>query len=181
MWDQQLLGDAVLLGQLLHGSALIGIAQHAVDVLRQIGALAAADAVLLLGEPVGVGEIGVAGPLTDHGPGHQQIDDGGVGGAGGHLHQGGGLILQRGDLPALLQSDLFTGGAALHGVGQDLFVGVLASAVVLLAAGGQQGGADGQCQRQTQKLLDLFHGNILLDMVHGCVVTDVLCLFCVRW
>ena len=64
MWDQQLLGDAVLLGQLLHGSALIGIAQHAVDVLRQIGALAAADAVLLLGEPVGVGEIGVAGTLT---------------------------------------------------------------------------------------------------------------------
>lgn len=64
LWDQQLLGDAVLLGQLLHGPALIGIAQHAVDVLRQIGALAAADAVLLLGEPVGVGEIGVAGTLT---------------------------------------------------------------------------------------------------------------------
>ena len=57
LWDQQLLGDAVLLGQLLHGSALIGIAQHTVDVLRQIGALAAADAVLLLGEPVGIGEI----------------------------------------------------------------------------------------------------------------------------
>ena len=68
---QQVLPDAELPGQGLGGAVLIGLGQNGGDEVGQVRALAAADAVLLLGEAVGIGQVGIAGVGPDHGLGHQ--------------------------------------------------------------------------------------------------------------
>ena len=86
---------------------------------------------------------------------HQQVNDGGVGGPGGYLHQGGCLILDTVDGPALFLGHLLAGGTGLHGIDRVL-------GAVLLAAGGKSGG-DGQQQEQTDSALN----DVLHDFLHS--------------
>src|SRR5699024_3364689 len=96
------------------GPVVIEDLELLVDEVRQIGALPAAHAVVLLGEADGVGQVGVAGALADHGAGHEQVHDTGVGGAGVDLHQGGGLVAHRHAGEARLLGGGLAGGTGPH-------------------------------------------------------------------
>lgn len=60
--------NAVLFGQFHHGAVFIQRHKLLVDEVHQIGALAAANAVVLFGQlDLGDDQIGVAGAFADHG------------------------------------------------------------------------------------------------------------------
>ena len=95
------------------------VSHHGVDEGGQIAALAAADAVQLLGELlIGDGQIGIAGAFTHHGAGHEGVDDSGIGGAGLHFHQCLGLRVYGYNVVAVGQCHFLTGGTGFHCVGQ---------------------------------------------------------------
>ena len=97
----------------------VSVSQHGVDEGGQIAALAAADAVQLLGELlIGDGQIGIAGAFTHHGTGHEGVDDSGIGGASLHFHQCLGLRVYGYNVVAVGQCHFLTGGAGFHCVGQ---------------------------------------------------------------
>ena len=95
--------------------------QQLVDLGGNVGVLPEADAVFLAGQADAGGQVGVAGAFAGHGVGHGDVDDAGVRGAGGDLHQSRGLILDGDDLilrNADAQHRFLTGRAVLHGEGQ---------------------------------------------------------------
>ena len=106
--------NAVGLGTLDHGAVCVGRCEEVVERLRQIGALAEADAVLLAlfcVEADGVGEAVVAGAFADHRACHQGVDDSCVRGACGNFHQSRCLILDLGEAVAQLFDLSLAGGA----------------------------------------------------------------------
>src|SRR5699024_8075462 len=64
--------DAVGGGHFHHGAVVVGLLPEGVEGVHQVRPFAEAHAVLLAVELDGVGQVGVAGALADHGAGHQQ-------------------------------------------------------------------------------------------------------------
>ena len=112
-----------------------------------------------------MGQVGIAGALTDHGAGHQQVDDRCVRRTGSYLHQGISLGSNGVILKAVFLGSGFTSGAGLHSVDKGLvsdglFRGGLGggSGLFLLGAAGGQGQDHHGCQQQRKHL---FHIQIL--------------------
>ena len=116
-------------GGVRHGAVGHLLRPECVECIHQVGALPEAHAVLLGGQVLGlvqvqaVDQVAVAGALAGHLGGHQHIDDGGVGGAGGDLHQGVGLGLDGHGSGAQSLGGILAGGTGLHGDVQALQAG----------------------------------------------------------
>ena len=97
----------------------ISVRQNGIDKGGEVAALAAADAVQLLGELlVGDGQIGIAGSFAYHGAGHQRVDNRGIRRTGLYLHQCLGLRVYGNGFEAVFTGNLLTGGTGLHCIGQ---------------------------------------------------------------
>ena len=92
LFDDGVDGNVVLFGNLIHVARLNFRSIEGVEIGHKVGAFAEANAVFFFVEGGGIGQAGEARAFADHCARHQQVDDRGVGGAGGNFLKRGGLV-----------------------------------------------------------------------------------------